>query len=284
MHQLLFFNNSIFCSIFPLHFRFHCSRFACVALCRTYSTNSPVVPIKIYSNADLQKLLIIQENKAKPGVYRWINLTNNQSYVGSSVNLAKREYFNINFLEREIKKNKSIIYRSLIKYGYSNFSLEILEYCDRSEAVIREQYYLYLLKPNYNLLKTAGSVLGYKHLPDSKTRIWTPERKAKRLEYLNLHNSSKEQQDQLKRLQASFKGRARPEGSGVPSITIEVLDRETGIKTIYPSISEAAQAIGVTRASISMAFKRLQGAVVTTEGGASAILIKKRYMITKLSK
>ena len=60
----------------------------------------------------------------------------------------------------------------------------------------------------------------------------------------------------LNRLRLSFKGRARPEGSGKPSVPIEVLDHETGIQTIYPSISEAAQAIGVTPASIFMAFKR----------------------------
>ena len=154
------------------------------------------------------------------------------------------------------------------------FSLEILEYCDRSEAVIREQYYLYLLKPNYNLLKTAGSVLGYKHLPDSKTRIWTPERKAKRLEYLNLHNSSKEQQEHLKRLHKSNKGRVRPEVSGVQSVSIEVLDTKNNETTIYISICKAARAIGVSQAAISMAFKRQ---------GVSTILIQKRYKITKMS-
>jgi hypothetical protein len=107
---------------------------------RSDSTNSSVLPVKAlraYKNADLDKLLIIKENKAKCGVYRWINLTNNKSYIGSSVNLAKRfrEYFNINFLEREIKNNKSLIYRSVIKYGYSNFSLEIQEHCDLSEVI-----------------------------------------------------------------------------------------------------------------------------------------------------
>lgn len=134
----------------------------------------------------------------------------------------------------------------------------------------------------------AGSSLGFKHSAETiqkmKDRIRTEDEKIQHLERLKiLHsskehkehlkrlNSSEEQQDQLRRLQASFKGRARPEGSGVPSIGIEVLDRETGIKTIYPSISEAAQAIGVTRGAISKAFKRLQGAVVPTEGGASAI-------------
>lgn len=48
---------------------------------RSDSTNSSVLPVKLYKKADLDKLLIIKENKAKCGVYRWINLTNNKSYV-----------------------------------------------------------------------------------------------------------------------------------------------------------------------------------------------------------
>ena len=50
-------------------------------------------------------------------------------YIGSSENLKKRfrEYFNVNHLMR----NKSLyICSALLKYGYSKFSLEILEYCE----------------------------------------------------------------------------------------------------------------------------------------------------------
>lgn len=55
------------------------------------------------------------------------------------------------------------INKALIKYGYSNFSLEIIEYCDRKDILVREQYYLDLCKPEYNILKVAGSNLGYIH-------------------------------------------------------------------------------------------------------------------------
>ena len=56
-----------------------------------------------------------------------------------------------------------VITKALLKYGYSVFSLEILEYCEALEAISREQYYPDLLKPEYNVLKIAGSPLGYKH-------------------------------------------------------------------------------------------------------------------------
>ena len=37
---------------------------------RNYSTNSSFSPLKIYSNADIDKLQILKENKSKAGVYR----------------------------------------------------------------------------------------------------------------------------------------------------------------------------------------------------------------------
>jgi len=70
-----------------------------------------------------------------------------------------------------MQKANSKIYRSLVKNGYSNFSLEILEYCDLSVLIEREQYYLDLLKPEYNILKTAGSRLNFKHSEETIAKI-----------------------------------------------------------------------------------------------------------------
>jgi group I intron endonuclease len=55
------------------------------------------------------------------------------------------------------------INRALFKYGYSNFTLEIIEYCEPSDVIVREQFYLDLLKPEYNILVKAGSSFGYQH-------------------------------------------------------------------------------------------------------------------------
>lgn len=96
-----------------------------------------------------------------------------KTYIGSSINLQKRlrNYFKISFLEYDIKKNKTLIYRSLLKHGYSNFSLEILEYCEPENVVSREQYYLDQLKPEYNILLNAGSSLGNKHSEETLTKM-----------------------------------------------------------------------------------------------------------------
>lgn len=207
-----------------------------------YSTNGVVPAVKAlraYRNADLDKLQILKENQGKAGVYRWTNLINGNTYIGSSTDLGRRlrEYYNINYLERVIKKGRSVIISALLKQGYANFSLEILCECDPWSAICREQYYIDLLKPEYNILQKAGSSLGLKHSEETiqkmKDRTRTEDEKIKHLERLKIMNSSvkhrkhlkrlnssNEHQEHLKRLHRSLKGRAKPEGSGVPSVTL----------------------------------------------------------------
>lgn len=76
-----------------------------------------------FSNADTYKLEIIKAGKDKSGVYMWTNNLNGQRYIGSSIHLRCRflEYFNTNTLLRD---NSMIICAALLKYGYSNSSLE----------------------------------------------------------------------------------------------------------------------------------------------------------------
>lgn len=139
--------------------------------CRFVNNNMKTVDFSIiksyiiYNNSLLNKYNVLSENKGKSGIYRWVNNINNESYVGSSVNLTNRfrRYYNINYLKGKIIKDNSRIYRALLKYNYYNFNLEILEYCNNEYLKIREQYYLDLLKPGYNICKTAGSMLGFKH-------------------------------------------------------------------------------------------------------------------------
>lgn len=122
-----------------------------------------IFPISSYGNADLEKVSVIKENKGKSGIYRWINTENNKSYTGSSIDLGRRfkEYYNYNHISN--KRCRFPINNALLKYGYSKFKLEILEYCDKSNLIERKQYYIDNPKPEYNVLLTAGSNLGFKH-------------------------------------------------------------------------------------------------------------------------
>lgn len=93
-----------------------------------------------------------------------MNIESGKSYIGSSANLNDRfrRYFNYSYLSNS-KRGASLICKALLKYGYVGFTLEILEYCSKTEVLAREQFYLDIFKPEYNILKIAGSNLGYKH-------------------------------------------------------------------------------------------------------------------------
>jgi len=114
------------------------------------SSNVAIVPCKLYPNADADKVQILKDNKKKSGVYMWVNIFNQKSYVGSSVDLTRRiyTYYNVRTLAKHYYMP---ICCALLKYGYSKFRLEILEYCKSSELLIREKYYLQLLNPEYNI-------------------------------------------------------------------------------------------------------------------------------------
>jgi group I intron endonuclease len=67
--------------------------------------------------------------------------------------------------------NSSLICKALLKYGHSAFTLEVLEYCEPGDAIAREQYYLDLFKPEYNILPTAGSSYGHLRSEETQTKI-----------------------------------------------------------------------------------------------------------------
>lgn len=83
----------------------------------------------------------------------------------SSANLSSRlsSYLSINYLTKRASIYNSKIYNALLAYGYNNFSLEILEYCDRSNVIKVEQDYIDRFKPEYNTLTKEGSSLNFKH-------------------------------------------------------------------------------------------------------------------------
>jgi group I intron endonuclease len=113
--------------------------------------NISIIPLIRYTNANLDKFIIYAENIGKSGVYIWVNNINGKSYIGSSISLSYKInlYYSLYYL-KEVR-GSIIIQRALSKYGYSNFSLDILEYCELDVLIAREQYYINLIKPEYNI-------------------------------------------------------------------------------------------------------------------------------------
>jgi len=176
-----------------------------------------------YSNLTDSKSQVIKDNLNKSGVYLWTNTITQDIYVGSSMDLGLRlrDYFKVSYISNPNRAN-SIIHKALLKYGYANFQLEILEYCDISMCIEREQYYLDLLNPKYNILKKAGSSLGYKHTLETLETKMRP--------FLNLHNAAKR-------------------------LPVELLDIETNLITKYDSITATAEALNTNEKNVRYAAK-----------------------------
>ena len=123
--------------------------------------NTLIIPIITYINVDTNKCTILEENINKSGVYRLVNKINGKSYIGSSTSLSNRfsNYYYLSSLTLQVK-GSIIIYRALLKYGYKNFTLDILEYCEPDVLKKREQYYIKNLNPEYNILKVYDNNLG----------------------------------------------------------------------------------------------------------------------------
>jgi group I intron endonuclease len=159
-------------------------------------------------------------------------------------------------------------------------------------VLIKEQYYLDLLKSEYNILITAGSSLGYRHSPETiakfKARKHSPETKAQirektqtaeRIEQLKRLHADPEYQrkrlEQLKRLNLSPEHKELLlKNAQLSAKKVEVFDTLTKITTVYSSMSEAARSLGISQSSISKGFKY--------QGESTIWVKKKRYQITKI--
>jgi group I intron endonuclease len=149
-----------------------------------------------------------------------------------------------------------VICRALLKHGYSNFDLYILEYCDSKDLLKREQYYIDLMNPEYNILKKARSSLGFKHREETIAKMSISKAGEKNPMFGKL--GVKHPMFGKTGEKNPMFGKPRPEGSGSPSQQIEVIDIKNNITTTYDSISAAALALNIKQPRISMYFSRNQ--------------------------
>jgi group I intron endonuclease len=146
----------------------------------------------------------------------------------------------------------------LLLYGYSSFSLEILEYCEPGNVIEREQYYLDLLKPEYNILKVAGSSLGSIQTEETKAKIRkaalnrSEETLTKLREHLINLNSSLEQLKHLEKLNSSPEQKARILKRSLP---VMVTDLANGVSVEYESLRQAARELNTHPETIRRCIK-----------------------------
>jgi len=209
----------------------------------------PFAPVHSYVNAYLQKTEVYKDNNNKTGIYKWTHIISGKSYIGSAINLSNRlrSYYSIAYLKREITKNNSMIYRALLKYGYSSFKLDILEYCNPNALIEREQHYFDTLKPEYNILKFAKSLKGFKHSEASIKLMRIAKLGVKRSEFAKLKIAASSTQGQ----------------------SVIVTDNKTGENKEFTSVRKAAKFVGIHHSYVAKVIK------------IHKIYVGKAYTITK---
>jgi len=113
----------------------------------------------------------------KAGIYGFQNIkTGEIVYIGSCINLWKR-------LMQHITGQKSniILQNAFSKYGLASFRFLVFVFVPleehnskaegRTSLLSAEQLYLNSFNPRYNILKVAGSSLGYTHTPEALAKM-----------------------------------------------------------------------------------------------------------------
>ena len=116
---------------------------------KVYSHGFPA----LYKNLEADKDRIFKENTGKAAIYMITNKVTKKKYIGKSDNLRGRfaNYLSKEFLEKN--KGSSLIYRNLLRFGFENFSLTILEYCPADDLQNKEQHYINIFMPSLNIRK-----------------------------------------------------------------------------------------------------------------------------------
>ena len=122
----------------------------------------------------------------------------NRFYIGSAVNYDNRVKRHIYELKRQNHKNK-ILQNHFNKYENDlQFSIiEILE--NKSDLIAKEQFYIDLLKPTFNICKIAGSSLGVKRSDEFKLKISIAKTGKKHRQICNVEKSIRQTGKQRKK-------------------------------------------------------------------------------------
>jgi group I intron endonuclease len=152
--------------------------------------------------------------------------------------------------------------------------LEVLEYCESADTIKREQYYLDLYKPEYNICHIAGSSLGRitgdetrlklrnawlirlhkNNLSDVSLREYTLDTLTEKLEICasNIAKLFKrfEQIKAATKSKVTMETRLKILASTITSQAVIVTDLTSGVSTRYLSARRAADALGISNSTV----------------------------------
>lgn len=173
--------------------------------------------------------------KMKNVIYKITNIINNKFYIGSATWYSKRKDKHLWTLKKSIHANR-YLQNAWNKYGEENFIFEIIEQCNESNLIEREQYWLdfyncYNRNVGYNIQPNASSPKGCKRTNEFKEKIgnfWRGKKFSK------------------KRIEELIERTTKKQGKAV-----NMYDKEMNFIKEFKSISEASREIKISIGAIS---------------------------------
>jgi cytochrome c oxidase subunit 1 len=211
--------------------------------------SSPDDFVVYFNNVKESKKKIYNELRNKSGVYLFINNITQDLYVGSSLTLSKRMTIHFYHANSE-KPTKIVISRAMRKYKLENFSLGILEFCQKDIIICSdlEQKWIDFYKPKYNVLKVAGSSFGFRHTIDTINKLKELLKKEKHPKFGSITSSETKKaiSDGIKNFYLThnnpakgLKGKLSPQ-YGIGGVFVFCYNQK-GEELIFPSINATRQ-------------------------------------------
>lgn len=102
------------------------------------------------------------------GIYLILSFVNGKRYIGSACFLRRRRNEHLSILKKGM--HNKYLQNHFNKYGENDLLFKIIEFCNKEKLIEREQYWLDLLHPEFNILKIAGSNMGSTYNDECKKK------------------------------------------------------------------------------------------------------------------
>lgn len=140
-------------------------------------SKNKISPVRTWENLHLPETKQMVQRRVKNigGIYAIINLVTGDMYIGSAVTGRIGNRFHKHLFGGT---GSVITYAAVLKYRLSNFAFTILETIEgpideknNKILLMREDHYLFTLRPIYNIAPEAGNTLGVKHSNGTKAKM-----------------------------------------------------------------------------------------------------------------
>ena len=192
---------------------------------------------------------LYQRYKNQSGIYK---LTiNNKFYIGSAKNIGIRLSKHLLDLERNLHHS---IYLQRAWNKYQNINIEIIEICDN--IIEREQYYIDILQPHFNLCKNATNCNGIKRSENHKNKISEHHKNNKEYWdniYANRiinHSDETKEKIRIASIGRQFSKETRNKISKAKVLSNEIILKIKQLRLSEVSISKTAQQLGISTSSV----------------------------------